>query len=303
VHGSAHAWRGLAAVAIGLALALAALVAPNRIEWCAWPDACAAEARTRAEALATEGRSDRAIEVLLRADRRSPDAATSLALARLHAARGERASARRYALEAHERAPGDAETATLAASLLEDVDPGRAARIAEAVIAREPERVDARILHSRIAQTAGDRERALAEARAIAGPQQTDPAAWRHLGGLIKQQIDDALATGLVPADALFEEGIDALSRAAALDREDWVASLDRAWLLSMWPGHEEEARDAAWRACRAAFATLPAEELEGRARRAMLSLARRLGDPELIRVTEGAAAGAVLPRRGPHGS
>jgi tetratricopeptide (TPR) repeat protein len=289
------------AIAASLVLGVAALIAPNYIEWCASPRACAVEARAHAAQLDFAGKQDAALSVLMRAHARYPDPATSAALVQHFERRQAPARALHFALEAHQRAPQDARYAADAARRLLDVDPKRAARIAEAVIARDPSHVGARITRSQIARSAGDSDRALAEARLLATPDQTDPAAWHHLGRLIKMDVHDILAEGGEPDDGLFDEGIEALSRAAALEPENWVARLERVWLLSVWPGHREEATDAAWRAYRATFATVPAEILERQARSEMLTLARRLGDGELIRATERAEPGSFGER--PRGS
>jgi tetratricopeptide (TPR) repeat protein len=240
-----------------------------------------------AERWIAAGRSERGLAELVQARRLGPaDPETNERLARAFERRGDRSEALFYFLETHRLDASRVGAALTAAGLLVDVDPGRADQLVEAVLERDPHSAQAHLQRSRLRLRHGDAEAALADARRAARLDRDDGAVQHHLGRVLKMQIHDALREGRGVDDALFREASAALQRAPQLDPGNWVARLERVWVLAVWPGREALAREEAWAAFRATFEAIDPEILARGADRDMLGVARRIGDESLVRYT-----------------
>jgi tetratricopeptide (TPR) repeat protein len=240
-----------------------------------------------AERWIAAGRSERGLAELVQARRLGPaDPETNERLARAFERRGDRSEALFYFLETHRLDASRVGAALTAAGLLVDVDPGRADQLVEAVLERDPHSAQAHLQRSRLRLRHGDAEAAVADARRAARLDRDDGAVQHHLGRVLKMQIHDALREGRGVDDALFREASAALQRAPQLDPGNWVARLERVWVLAVWPGREALAREEAWAAFRATFEAIDPEILARGADRDMLGVARRIGDESLVRYT-----------------
>jgi tetratricopeptide (TPR) repeat protein len=240
-----------------------------------------------AERWIAAGRSERGLAELVQARRLGPaDPETNERLARAFERRGDRSEALFYFLETHRLDASRVSAALTAAGLLVDVDPGRADQLVEAVLERDPHSAQAHLQRSRLRLRHGDAEAAVADARRAARLDRDDGAVQHHLGRVLKMQIHDALREGRGVDDALFREASAALQRAPQLDPGNWVARLERVWVLAVWPGREALAREEAWAAFRATFEAIDPEILARGADRDMLGVARRIGDESLVRYT-----------------
>jgi tetratricopeptide (TPR) repeat protein len=240
-----------------------------------------------AERFLAAGRSERGLAELVQARRLGPtDPETNERLARAFERRGDRSEALFYFLETHRLDASRVGAALTAAGLLVDVDPGRADQLVEAVLERDPHSAQAHLQRSRLRLRHGDAEAAVADARRAARLDRDDGAVQHHLGRVLKMQIHDALREGRGVDDALFREASAALQRAPQLDPGNWVARLERVWVLAVWPGREALAREEAWAAFRATFEAIDPEILARGADRDMLGVARRIGDESLVRYT-----------------
>jgi tetratricopeptide (TPR) repeat protein len=240
-----------------------------------------------AERWIAAGRSERGLAELVQARRLGPaDPETNERLARAFERRGDRSEALFYFLETHRLDASRVSAALTAAGLLVDVDPGRADQLVEAVLERDPHSAQAHLQRSRLRLRHGDAEAAVADARRAARLDRDDGAVQHHLGRVLKMQIHDALREGRGVDDALFREASAALQRAPQLDPGNWVARLERVWVLAVWPGREALAREEAWAAFLATFEAIDPEILARGADRDMLGVARRIGDESLVRYT-----------------
>jgi tetratricopeptide (TPR) repeat protein len=240
-----------------------------------------------AERWIAAGRSERGLAELVQARRLGPaDPETNERLARAFERRGDRSEALFYFLETHRLDASRVGAALTAAGLLVDVDPGRADQLVEAVLERDPHSAQAHLQRSRLRLRHGDAEAAVADARRAARLDRDDGAVQHHLGRVLKMQIHDALREGRGVDDALFREASAALQRAPQLDPGNWVARLERVWVLAVWPGREALAREEAWAAFQATFEAIDPEILARGADRDMLGVARRIGDESLVRYT-----------------
>ena len=240
-----------------------------------------------AERWIAAGRSERALAELIQARRLGPDdPETNERLARAFERRGDLSEALFYFLETHRLDASRVGAALTAAGLLVDVDPGRADQLIEAVLERDPDSAQAHMQRSRLSLRPGDVETALADARRAVRLDRDDGAVQHHLGRVLKMQIHDALREDRAVGDALFREASAALQRATQLEPGNWVARLERVWVLAVWPGREALAREEAWAAFRATFEAVEPEILARGADRDMLGVARRIGDESLVRYT-----------------
>jgi tetratricopeptide (TPR) repeat protein len=271
----------------GLLVAAAPFVLLPCVRACA-PDAERIRLHQRsAERWIAAGRPERALAERIQARRLGPDdPETNERLGRAFERRGDLSEALFYLLEAHRLDASRVGAALTAADLLIDVDPGRADQLVEAVLERDPDSARAHMQRSRLRLRRGGAEAAVADARRAVELDPDDGAVQHHLGRVLKMRIHDALRAGRAVDDARFREACTALRRATQLDPGNWVARLERVWVLAVWPGREALAREEAWAAFRATFEAVDPEVLARGADRDMLAVARRIGDESLLRYT-----------------
>jgi uncharacterized protein (TIGR02996 family) len=225
----------------------------------------------RAQAMTQERHFSEALLELRNALKIKPtDAETNFRIARVLQAQEKPNEAAFFYGEAYRLDPERVDAAMDQVRLLLSTDPDRAAEIVADAAQRFPDNPYVNIRQAEVALVRGDTEAATAAAlRATElAPNEGDP---QHTLGMVYQaRIREARVAGETPDDDLYRKSIAAFEKADQLFGGSIVSQIQRARVLSVWKGHEEEARTAF---------------------RSTVENARKLGDPQMY----GAAAQAAF--------
>src|SRR5262249_22346531 len=134
-----------------------------------------------------------------------------------------------------------------AASLVRWADPAKADKLVDEVLAKKPDLPLAHMRRAEIALNRKDLDTAFQSASTAVELAPHDPAPLVTLGMVREARLIASREKNEVPGDTLFQEALDTFDKALSLSEgvNKGHPMTERARILSVWPGHADDAKKA----------------------------------------------------------
>jgi tetratricopeptide (TPR) repeat protein len=211
---------------------------------------------TEAERYLEEGKTKEAVFELRRALRFDPqNADVHYRIAEVLIANGDAGGALFHFREARRLDPTRTDASIKAAGIVFLEDPDEADALVDEVLATEPSNAGAYIVRSKAALVRKDIDASLPAALEAVKLSPEDPSSHIQLGKVHQARIRKGQIEKKPVDDTVFEAALAAFARAHELSEETsaWLGLQHAADVLSAWPGHAQQAKQAHREAMRAA--------------------------------------------------